>query len=186
MRKKNGKNKERHSYQGEISTGGGAPETESSNKGGEPEKTSRKRLTVPERILAKASIARETIGAVQQMIAFHGAPTDLIAKTLAIHVDVASWLDVVRACVEGGWQPAVKGVMKDLNVGDQVAVAKDAADLYSYIPDGVVLAAGKIERSENGRIKRILLNDVRVFGEGCPEGQPSVFGWALVSHLERR
>jgi hypothetical protein len=184
MSKKNGKNKGSREVQDEVLTGEGSPETASPDK--EVEKTPRKRLTVPERLLAKAGIARDAIETVLQMVAFYGAPSYISAKTQDIRVDAESWLAGIRKCVEGDWQPVVKGVMKDLNIGDQVAVTKDAADLYSYIPADVVLAAGKIERSENGRLKRILLNDVRVFGEGCPEGQPSVFGWALVSHLERR
>jgi len=175
MSKKNGKSRANRD-------GASAPQT----NGGD-EKAPRKKLTVPERLVAKAQIAYDVVDDLVKMTSFHGAPQEIVDATKNLLVEIDIWRGTVKELVAGGWQPVAKGEMKDLATGDKIKIKDTAKDLYSYISEGTLLAVDKIDRSENGRIKRLLLVDERSFGEtGVPAGSPTAFGWALLAHIERR
>jgi hypothetical protein len=184
MSKKNGKSRGRRETSTGEATHEPAPQSEAAAAAAT---TPRKRLTVPERLASKSSNIYELVKDVAAMATFYGAGPEIVAATQNLLVEVDSWRGKVKEIVDGGWQPVVRGELKDLTEGDKISVAKEAKELYSYIPEGVSLAVGKIERSENGRIRRILLADERLLGDVVlPDGALAAYGWAQLSHLERR
>jgi len=146
----------------------------------------RVRRTIPERLEAKASWAHDTIKEVLKMVSFYGATPEIISHTQQVLVEVDVWRGKVSELVGAGWEPAIKGALKEIALGDKIAIAGDFQKAYSFIPSEVKLIVADIERSENFRVKRILLAEEREVVEGVPSGARSVFGWALLSHIERR
>jgi len=184
MSKKNNKNRDRKTTTEAASS---TSTQASSSDGGGSASVPRKRLTVPERLVAKAEHAYAVIKDVSDMATFYGVPVEVLSSLKNFMVDADGWRGEVKALVEGGWQPVVRGELKDLSTGDKVSIKVDAQRSYAFIPEGTGLAVGEVERSENNRIKRVLLVDERQFDlEGVPAGTPAVFGWAQLSHLERR
>ncbi len=178
MAKKNGKTRRERSDQSVPTT---APPD-----GGATTSEPRKRLTVPERLVAKSRHVRDSILDLHKMATFYGVPDEIVKATSNLLADADAWVGSVKEVVDGGWQPAVKSDLKELIPGDKIAINNEALASYAYIPSNVRLVAGTIERSSNGRIKRVLLLDERHSAEGIPEGAPSAYGWAQLSHLERR
>jgi len=146
----------------------------------------RRRLTIPERLVAKSNNIHALVKDVLDMLSFYGSSPDVVSSTQSLLVEADSWRGKIQELVAGGWQPTLKADLKELAEGDKIAVTAESKSLYEYIPAGVLLAVGKIERSANNRIKRVMLCDERVFGEGVSEGSPTAFGWAQLSHIERR
>lgn len=179
MTKKNGKNRERRAQNNQD--GGQAPQPIE----GAPV-THRKKLTVPERLIAKSSNAHELVKSVANMTAFYGAGSEIVAATQNLLVEIDIWRGSIKTLVDEGWQPVVKGKLKDLEVGDKISIAKDSKDLYPFIPVEARLVVGKIERSKNNRIRSILLIDERSLGDCIPEGISAAYGWAQLSHIDRR
>jgi len=147
------------------------------------EKAPRKKLTVPERMLAKVQVAETAIKETSALVTFYRAPLEPFDEIFDSEYSpdrllayIEKFKEQIQLLIARGWQPAAKSSMKELQAGDSIAIATASAELYSYIPSDAALVAGRIERSENGRIKRILLTTV----DGL------TFGWAPVSHLERR
>jgi len=146
----------------------------------------RQKLTVPEKLLAKATAIYKMVEDVHRMATFYGLPGHELGQMKDFLTTTSYWQGNVKSLVEGGWQPVVKGPLKDLVAGDKIAIKAEARKAYAYIPETVALAVGDVERSANQKIKRVLLSDERAFGEGVPAGQPSAFGWVPLAHLERR
>jgi hypothetical protein len=147
----------------------------------------RQRLTIPERLAAKSENVHERIKDVLKMATFYGISQELLVSLQQLLVDADACRGKVSEIIEAGWEPVSKANLKEISTGTKIAIAADFQKAYSFIPSDVKLAVAEIARSENGRVKRILLTDERVFDEGgAPSGAPSVFGWALLAHIERR
>lgn len=179
MSKRSGR---KNGRRGEASaeTGGAGESGQHEQSAGQ--ETSRTKLTPAERLVAKASAAYETAADVLELAIKGEVPPEILLAMQNFMVEADSWRGVVRTLVEAGWQPTPKGEMKDLKVGDKIAVADAARGLYTFVPSDVKLVVGKITRSENGRIKSVLLRE----DVSPDDGSARVFGWAQLSHLARR
>lgn len=174
--------------------GRSAEGTEGGNEvagGGTTPADPRPKPTVPERLLAKASATYETAKDVLAVLLTRGAPDPVVRRAQDFLVEADSMRGAVRELVESGWQPSEKREMKDLQVGDALALAESARTRYSFIPEGTKLVAGDIQRAANSRIKAVLLRenlpeDERVdLARPLDVREPRVFGWAQLSHLVR-
>lgn len=181
MSKKNGKKRN-----GERGASSNSSEDSSASSSSSAPAEPRRRLTIPERFVAKSQHIHERVKDLLEMSTYYGAPQDVIASVQNLLVEADAARGKIQELIAGGWEPAVKADLKELAEGDKISITDESKSLYEYIPAGTNLAVGKIERSANNRIRRVLLIDERVFGEGVPEGVTSAFGWAQLSHIERR
>lgn len=180
MNKKNGKNKDRRS---QSSHEGSHENEQDSQPAGEPTPKTRKKLTVPERLVAKSNNIHELVKDILMMATFYGAGPEILSATHNLLVEADVWRNRIKTLVDEGWQPVVKGKLKDLVEGDKIGINAESKELYNFIPEDVRLEVGQIVRSENGRIQRVLLLDEQSLGSTSSH---RAYGWAQLSHIERR
>jgi hypothetical protein len=115
------------------------------------------------------------------MAKYYGAPLEEM-RGGQLQEEVLSWHEGLVQLIASGWQPQSPSKLKIqlLLEGEPIRLRAGVAEAYSYIPTSAALQALQIERTEKGKIRRVLLAGILADGS-----MPTVYGWAPLSHVER-
>lgn len=169
-------------------------ETDGGNSSSQP--VVKKQKTEAERLRKKVEMAHAAIEDVLGRLVAGSAADKIVGLSRSLAESLAELRKEVVGLVDSGWQPAKRVPLKDLVEGDPITIVVKYHDMYGFIPglaEGTVkLVAGKIVRSSNGRIQRVLLSTKE---QGVPGGMDGLgqqtyvpekaYGYAPLAHLER-